>query len=164
VAPFRIRIDARDWFRDLRDVEKSFRTDFDAFYFCFIAGVSSGQKQSATSAETAELVDNFPDRYGGRGKLLVALFLAQELHEFGILVQDKRAVHTAVARLVNPTAPNHLSDEGVRQFNKYAHGGFDVLLDWFDDRPRSLDSFLRLFKRRMDSVLETSVDMSSKAL
>lgn len=153
MAPFRIRIDARDWFRGLLDTEKTFKTDFDAFYFCFVAGITGGQKKSAVSSETAELVDYFPDRYAGRSKLIVALFLTQELRELGVTMDEKKAVHTAIAALVNPQAANHLSDEGVREFNRYAHGGYDVLLDWFDDRPRSIDNFLRTFKRNNDASL-----------
>jgi hypothetical protein len=42
-----------------------------------------------------------------------------------------------------------LSDEGVREFNKYSHGGYEVLLDWFDDRPRALETFLRAFHRKV---------------
>lgn len=42
-----------------------------------------------------------------------------------------------------PDAP-YLSGEGVREFNKYAHGGHEVLLEWFEYRPRSLETFLLL--------------------
>lgn len=151
MAPFRIRKDAREWFRELRQVERVFKTDFDAFYFCFIAGIAAGQKESVQVADTAELVDYFPDRYAGRSKLLVSLFLAQELRQLGVTMAEKRAVHQAIASLVNPMAANHLSDEGVREFNSYSWGGYEVLLGWFDDRPRTLDTFLRTFKLRTDS-------------
>ncbi len=150
--PFRIRESARTWFKELRD-EKTFRTDFDSFYFCFMAGIAKRQKQTVASDETAELVDYFPDRYGMRSKLLVALFLTRELQELGVTMVEKGAVHSAIAGLVNPSNPNHLSDAGVREFNRYAHGGFDVLLDWYDDRPRALDTFLLTFKQRIDVAL-----------
>jgi hypothetical protein len=39
----------------------------------------------------------------------------------------------------------------MREFSKYAHGGFEVLSEWFDDRPRSLETFLRAFKRKVDT-------------
>jgi hypothetical protein len=149
--PFRIRENARGWFKELRD-EKLFRTDFDAFYFCFMAGIAMRRKQTVPSEETAELVYYFPDRYAMRSKLLVALFLTRELQELGVTMSEKGAVHAAIAGLVNPEAQNHLSDTGVREFNRYAHGGYDVLLDWYDDRPRSLDTFLLVFKQRIDKV------------
>lgn len=151
MQPFRIREDARTWFKDLR--EKSFKTDFDSFYFCLMAGIASKRKQTVPLDSTAELVAYFPDRYSGRGKLLIALFLTCELRQLGVTMSEKRAVHSAIAQLVSPEAPNFLSDDGVREFNKYAHGGYEVLLEWFDDRPRSLETFLRIFKRKVDASL-----------
>jgi hypothetical protein len=150
---FRIREDARTWFRDLRETEKSFKIDFDSFYFCFMAGIAAKRKQSTAIEATAELIAYFPEKYSPRGRLLVTLFLARELEFLGVTMDEKRDVHATIAKLVNPDAPNHLSDDGVREFNKYAHGGFDVLLDWFDDRPRTLDSFVRGFKLRIDTEL-----------
>ncbi|WP_266029791.1 hypothetical protein [Brucella intermedia] len=151
MQPFRIRSDARLWFKDLR--EKAFKTDFDSFYFCFMAGITAKRKQSVPLDETAELVSYFPDRYNARGKLLVGLFLTRELEALGVTMQDRREVHSTIAQLVTPDAPNFLSDNGVREFNKYAHGGYEQLLDWFDDRPRSLETFLRAYKRRVDAGL-----------
>ena len=84
--------------------------------------------------------------------MLVALFLASELKELGVSLSEKRDVHAAIARLVTPESTNVLSGEGVREFNKYAHGGYEVLLDWFDDRPRDLPTFLRAFKQKMDGA------------
>jgi hypothetical protein len=156
MQPFRIRADARTWFKELR--EKSFKTDFDSFYFCFMAGIIAKRKQAMLLDDTAELVAYFPDRYSGRGKLLVALFLTRELEQLGVTMNEKAAVHSAIAQLVNPEAPNFLSDDGVREFNKYAHGGYDVLLDWFDDRPRSLETFLRTYKRKVDASLAYTME------
>ena len=147
---FRIRKDARDWFKDIRD---DLALDFDAFYFCFLAGISETRKKDAMTSETAELVENFPGAYRNRGRLLVGLFLSHELDYLGVAMNEKKSVHAEIARLVQPEAPNYLSDEGVREFNRYAHGGFEVMLDWFDDRPRSLETFLRAFKRKVDAAV-----------
>jgi len=145
---FRIRKDARDWFRDIRG---DLALDFDAFYFCFIAGISERRKKDATTGETAELVENFPGAYKSRGRLLVGLFLSRELEYLGVGMNEKKTVHSEIARLVQPEAPNYLSDEGVKEFNKYSYGGYEVLLDWFDDRPRSLETFLRSFRQSVES-------------
>ena len=146
---FAIRKEARNWFRDIRT---DLAVDFDAFYFCFIAGIAAKRKKDVLAAETATLVENFPGPYKNRGRLLIGLFLSRELDYLGVAMTEKKAVHGAISRLVQPEAPNYLSDDGVREFNKYAHGGYEVLLEWFDDRPRSLDTFLRAFKRKVDSI------------
>ena len=147
---FAIRKEARKWFEDIR--HEGLDLDFDAFYFCFIAGITAARKKNVPAANTAGLVDYFPDKYKNRGKLLIALFLSRELDLLGIKMNERKSVHDAIANFVKPDAPNHLSDEGVREFNRYAHGGYDVLLDWFDDRPRSLETFLRMFRRKVNEV------------
>ena len=127
--------------------------DFDIFYFCFIAGIKeSRKKKDVISSETAALVDNFPGAYKNRGRLLVALFLSKELECLGVTIEERENVHRAIANLVNTNAPNYLSDNGVREFNRYAHGGYDVLREWFDDRPRTLDFFLCWFHRNIRDI------------
>lgn len=155
---FRIIRDARKWFRDIREEltappGKAPSPDFDAFYFCFIAGVTEMRKKDVSSGETAELVDYFPGPYKNRGRLLVSLFLSKELEYLGVSLIERDTVRKEISRLVQPDAPNHLSDEGVREFNKYAHGGYEVLLDWFDDRPRVLETFLRVFRKKIETAL-----------
>lgn len=155
---FRIRRDARDWFKDIKNNLTAppgtpLAPDFDAFYFCFIAGIAEMRKKDTPTGETAELVENFPGPYRSRGRLLVGLFLSKELEYLGVDLTEKQTVHAKISRLVQPEASNFLSDEGVREFNKYAHGGYEVLLDWFDDRPRALETFLRAFRQKVGTAL-----------
>lgn len=150
---FAIRKEARDWFRDIRDNLAALpgtasAPDFDAFYFCFIAGVTAMRKKDVPAAETAALVESFPGPYKKRSRLLVALFLSRELEYLGVTMDEKKTVYAAISKLVEPGTLHFLSDDGVREFNKFAHGGYEVLLDWFDDRPRSLETFLRAFRRK----------------
>lgn len=48
-----------------------------------------------------------------------------------------------------------LTDRDVGEFNTYAYAGFDVQI-WFDDRPRTIDIFLRTFKRKIAVELDRS--------
>ena len=159
---FAIRNDARKWFRDIRDHFSApsgsvSAPEFDAFYFCFMAGIMTGRKGDISASETSALVENFPGPYKNRGRLLVALFLSRELDYLGVTMAEKTLVRDEISRFVRPETPNYLSDEGVREFNRYASGGYDVLRDeWFaDDRPRSLETFLREFKRKMNETRMT---------
>lgn len=147
MSPFRLREDARKWFSDIR---ANFTADFDSYYFCLMAGIACGRKETVPQQDTAELVDNFPGRFRNRGKMLVTLFLSKELQLLGIDTSEKAAMHAAISRLVLPGSPSSLSEAGVKEFNRYANGGFEVLLDWFDEKPRSLEAFLPLFKRQLD--------------
>jgi len=87
---------------------------------------------------------------------LVALFLSAELNELGVDMKQRDLVNEEISKLVSPNTQSYLSDLGMREFNKYVYGGFNVLLDWFDDRPRSLETFLLNFKNELDKALNSS--------
>lgn len=152
MADFRLRTDARKWFSELRD-NRAFRVDFDIFYFCFMAGIAGGHKPQVQQSETAQLVDYFPERYRGRREQIVAMFLARELQELAVDSTQKEIVNSAISKLIDPHAQNFLSDEGVKLFNNYANGGYELLIGWFDDKPRQLDTFLRAYKRFIDETV-----------
>ena len=62
---FFIRKDARNWFKGIKSDLTALRgtpsaPDFDAFYFCFMAGIAAGRKKDVPASEVADLVDNFP--------------------------------------------------------------------------------------------------------
>ena len=144
---FTIRNSARDWFQGIRG-ELEF--DFDMHYFCFIAGITELRKADVTSNETRDIVRNFPGTYSKRGRLIVALFLSRELAYMGITIEERNTVYNAISKLVKPDAQNYLSDEGTQEFNKFAHGGFDVLAqEWFDEPPRFLHDFLPTFHQKI---------------
>ncbi len=144
---FSMRNSARDWFEGIRG---ELDVDFDSHYFCFIAGVTELRKANATFNETRDVVRNFPGTYSKRGRLIVALFLSRELDYLGITIEERNTVYNAISKLVRPDAPNYLSDEGTQEFNKFAHGGFDVLAqEWFVEPPRFLHDFLPTFRNRV---------------
>ena len=154
---FFIRKKARRWFRDIRGEFNALpgaraAPDFDAFYFCFIAGITMNRKESLPPEGTAQLVPGFPEAYKSRGGLLVSLFLSHELKSRGVDPTERQRVRDVLSELVQSQSQNFLSDDGVREFNKYSFGGFDVLLDWFDDRPISLETFLQAFKHKIDGT------------
>ena len=133
MSPFRLSLEARAFFKHLRD-SNVFKTEFDSFYFCFVTGIANRIKVPLNANETAELVNYFPDRYRNRGKLLVALFLKTELELLGISMEDRNIVRKEISRLVATDSPSYLSEEGVREFNYFSHGGYEHINDWFADR------------------------------
>lgn len=158
---FILRKDARDWFDPLHQslvaphgVAQAWY--FDAFYFCFIAGIVSGRKAPAlpTGDDRIAVVEQFPGPYKTRGRLLVSVFLAHELASLGVSMDDKQMVREAVSRLVDPHSPNYLTGDGVQELSKYAAGGFDALTEWFDHKPLFLHDFLQMFKQFVDEALE----------
>jgi len=55
---------------------------------------------------------------------------------------------------VEPHSICGLSNEGERLMNRYANRGFEILKEWFEERPRNLEIFLPLYKRKLDEVLQ----------
>lgn len=151
---FRLREDARTWFKTLRDRERGLQIDFDSYYFCFIAGIAAKQKKDIAPSDATDILDYFPEHYRHRARHMVTLFLARELELLGVSMSEKKTMHAQISRLIRPDSPSFLSDEGMREFNRYANAGFEVLADWFDDRPRRLETFLRGFKARLDQLLD----------
>lgn len=155
MADFRILKDARPWFKDLYSKEEGLVIDFEIYYFCLMAGLASGKKRSdLTTTETTELVQHFPGRYKDRGKIIVSLFLARYLASFGVTLTDKKSAHNQISKLISPTSPNYLSDEGMKELNKYAAAGYDEIIGWFEDRPRTLESFLRTFALKIATQVQ----------
>ena len=152
--PFRLREEARDWFKGVRtDLE----VDFDAYYLCVLAGLATSRKAAELpTAQTAELTDDFPGPYRQNGRMIIALFLTRELKLLGVSYAERTTLHREVQRLVNPLSASHLSDDGMREMNKYAWEGLDVLKEWFEDRPRALETFLPEYKCRIDKAADSS--------
>lgn len=143
--PFRLRRDTRTWFKD---ISKEFELDFDMYYLCLIAGISAGgRKADIKTSDTTELVDTFPGSYREKSRIIIALFLAGEIDRVGISSDDREAMHAQIRELVDPRTPSQLSDEGMRIMNQISYGGFDLLTEEFDDRPRSLETFLVAYSR-----------------
>jgi hypothetical protein len=148
--PFRLLKDARPWFKG---IEKELTLDFDMYYFCVMAGLAAGRKRFSQGEEATDLAQDFPGEYRPRGRVIVALLLAKELRALGINFKERTTLHREISKLIDPLSSAHLSSAGMEEMNRYSYGGFDVLTEWFDDRPRHLETFLPQFKKYLTSVL-----------
>jgi len=143
MATFRLRNKAKEWFKKL-SLSKS--PDFDAYYFCLMAGLTAGTTDpNVSTSTTSELVEYFPDRYGKDRELIIAYFLSRELRKLRVELSEREALNRTVSSLVDPQSNSRLSEEGVKRMNEYAAGGYDVLLQHFDSPPQHLETFLIQF-------------------
>jgi hypothetical protein len=147
--PFRLRNDARTWFRH---IEAELTLDFDIYYLCLMAGLVARRKVAVSSSETTELVRDFPGDYRQRGRLIVAALLMVELEVLGIDMSEREAVNSAISHLVDSQDSAHMSPEGMAVMNEYSNGGYEVLTEVFGDQPRGLDTFLPLYKDKLDKL------------
>lgn len=148
--PFKLRRDAKDWFRDLdRDLD----LDWDMYYFCLLAGLAVNKKASKTNDDsTLTIYDRFPKEYKDKSELLLGLFTSVELKARGIDEDNKKQTHEEISSLIEPKSVTGLSSEGLNLMNRYADFGFDTLREWFEDRPRTLEAFLPKFRANIERV------------
>lgn len=142
--PFQLRQGTRDWFSHIKS---DFEVKFDMYYFCLIAGLLEGEKRKVPSDKTSELVSNFPGPYREKGRYIIALFLSRELRSLGIDFSDRETLHSQISRLIDSRATSRLSSEGMRRMNEYSYGGLDVIKEWFEEEPQSLEEFLPRYYR-----------------
>ena len=150
MARFRIRNDARNWFKHIADFEH-FKTEFDQYYFCLMVGFASGR--SSEKGTTAEFVENIVEDYKEASRFLIGLLVMAELKTAGIEIFERESVRDMFRRLVDPHSPNQLTDEGMRRMNAYASGGYDYLSEQREKGPYSGEEFLRDYVKVIEGVI-----------
>lgn len=150
MARFRIRNDARTWFKQIVDFEH-FNTEFDQYYFCLMAGFASGRSNEKGS--TAEFVEPFVEDYKEASRFLIGLLVMAELKTADIEIFERDSVRDMFKRLVDPHSPNQLTDEGMRRMNAYASGGYDYLSEQREKGPYSGEEFLRDYAHLIEGAV-----------
>ncbi|OEK03093.1 hypothetical protein BFP97_16880 [Roseivirga sp. 4D4] len=147
---FRIPNTAKTWFKHIKSKQGSntgFELDFDIHYFCLMAGLHTQRKEDLTASETTEIVQYFPSDYKKDRHLIIALFLKKELEQLGVSLKERKLLNNQLKILISTTSATRLSDQGMRELNKYANGGFRVLQEHFLEPPRTLENFLITFNK-----------------
>jgi hypothetical protein len=145
MAFFKLRSDAESWFSEIGSTSH-FRSKFDVYYFCLMAGFASHRSNEAPidGASTSGFIDYFIDDYKSASLLLIGLLVVAEMKYKGIDIQEKTAVRSLFKELVDANnGNNYLTDHGMKRMNAYASGGFDFLAENRDAKPYSVDEFLR---------------------
>ncbi len=154
---FELRQDAKRWFKAFdKDIKQKNIILFDLYYFCLIPGfVTRRRNIEIHSDDVEEMTRNFPGVFSSRGELLVGLLINTELSRMGIDLNERTSVYRTISELVI-TSPPYLSNEGIKRMNQYAHGGFDVLCERMDERPRSMETFVRKYYRFIQDLKQDS--------
>ena len=155
--PFSLREDAEKWFSEL-DGKEPTKTKFDLYYFCLIAGLSSGRKSDARSLGAREIVGYFLPDYQPAQLLLIGLLVVAEAQKGGIDLSEKDAVRGVFRDLIDPDSHTKLTDEGMRCMNAYASGGYDFLAESRDSKPASPEEFLQDFVQLAAEAVEEGLE------
>ena len=143
MAYFRLRTDAQSWFSKIADTPP-FRTKFDVYYLCLLAGLVSGRATELTGAgnPATDLVEKFVEDYRPASRLIIGLLVTAELRKNGIDVSEKAQVRALFKRLIDSESPNSLTEMGMRRLNAYASGGYEYLAEKKDMKPYTAEEFI----------------------
>lgn len=148
---FRLGKDAKEWFKYIRP---QMDYDFDIYYLCLMVGLKKNQdqKKDISQSDSTELTEDFPGDYRSKGRLIIGLFLLTEIKNLGINIGEREAINKNIRRYLDINSPSKLSNEGIKEMNKYSNGGFEALSEHFEERPRTLEAFLIQYKEYLDSL------------
>lgn len=143
MASFRIREDALKW---LSEVQRTLPSSsiFDLYYFCVMAGLSSGRAEELI-APSHEMVDYFINDYKPAESFVVGMLVVAELKRGRIDLSEEGAVRSVFRNLVDGQGSNPLTAEGMNRLNAYANGGYEYLAEKIEHRPQSAEEFLRFY-------------------
>lgn len=150
MASFRIREDALTW---LSDVQKSLPggSIFDLYYFCAMAGLSSGSREETGSSR--EMVDYFVIDYKPAASFVIAMLVVAELKRGRIALTEEAEVRDMFRGLVDGKGENGLTTEGMNRLNAYANGGYEYLAKNIEQKPQSAEEFLRVYADLIDEAV-----------
>ena len=152
---FQLRRDAEQWFKD---IASHFPLKLDLYYLCLMAGFAARRKSDVESG--TDVLDYFPQDYHSKS-LIVATLISTELAAAGIDVSEKDAVNRTISKLVTHDTQSKLTDEGMRLMNRYASGGFEMLMERFEDRPRTIETFLRTYRSVVEKARAELISSSA---
>ena len=145
---FKLPKEADNWFSYIR---KDLKLDFDVYYFCLMAGLAKGEKE--VNSQTRDLINRFPQEYKAESRIIISLFLKNELDKMGISLGDRKQVHETIRNYIDHSSPSFLSELGQKEINKYCNGGIVVLKTFFDDKPRTIEAFIIKFTKIIEKIM-----------
>jgi hypothetical protein len=157
MAYFRLREDAQSWFSEISG-GPPFRTKFDIYYLCLMAGFASGRATElvGSGAAATDFVEKFVEDYRPSSRLLIGLLVTAELRKSGIDVSEKAQVRSLFKRLVDSESPNSLTDQGMRRLNAYASGGYEYIAEKRDMKPYAAEEFIQGYTALIAEAIESA--------
>lgn len=146
---FRLSQEGEAWFSNVRD-KGPFKSKFDLYYLCLMMGMAAGRKADPAGQE---FIGYFIDDYKSSGRLIAGVLIVAELKGLGIDMTEKSDVRRVIAELLDPNTATGLSDEGMRNLNRFAAGGFAYLSE-NREKPHHADEFIADYRRLLNTAIE----------
>ena len=130
---------------------------FDQYYCCLMVGLDSRHLGRDNELEGEVFVNAYPEDYRAQADIIAGLLVDAELERRDILPDDRASIEGEMVRLLNPTSPTRLSDEGTKLLNLYAAAGFRLVRDRMMP-PASLEEFMVAYHGYWHSDGEPAID------
>lgn len=145
---FRLSKAARAYFRtiDERSSTGKFKTLWDKYYFCLMAGLTRNRLGDDLLGDT-EFETSFIIDYKDQRHQIIASLISAEICRQSIPLDDKDALQKLMLDLLDHTSVTGLSTYGQGIMNRYADGGFHLVREELH-QPYELDVFLRKYHDR----------------
>ena len=127
---FLIHPKSKEFFSTFKSTDNKtpiFKDLFDLYYYCFLLGVSSGEREPSLEG-AYEVTKNWPNSYSGSKLPIINLLIFGYMLENGYEVDNKTFANKILSKLIDHNNKNDLSEEGYKRMNEFAYNGFEILL------------------------------------
>jgi hypothetical protein len=141
------------WFSHLHK-ENALEIQFDNYYLCLMMGFATLRDDQLDGGN--ELIRHFPGQYAGVSKLIIGLLLIAETQKLGKELTNKRDVEFLVNQYLDVSGSGSMNDAGFGRVNDYANGGFNYLVEAYQDKPYHADAFFAWYSAQLQTVTTAS--------
>lgn len=126
---FELSNGAKRYYKAIQDTSISgkFKLEFDFYYLCCVLGMVKGRFPELEDG--TEVTRTFPVEYQNQHYHIIGLLIDAEIRRTGLDVSNRTNLEKFMLKLVSMDNPTHLSDEGEKYLNRYAEGGYQIILE-----------------------------------
>jgi len=126
---FELSNGAQTYYKHIIQRSKSgrFKLQFDFYYLCCILGMLKGKFPQLESGN--EISRTFPNEYYKQRYHIIGLLIDAEIRRTGLDQKNRDNLEKFMLKLVSMDNPTHLSDEGEKYLNRYAEGGYQLIVE-----------------------------------
>jgi len=125
---FRLHKNARKWGYDLvKTANGPIKIEFDLYYIFLLVGLGLGRKEPLESANSEELIRDYPKSYQTQKHKIAMLLLYSDLKASGFDIDNRTAVKSKISETLSAGTQNYLTESAGKLLNNYANGGFEAI-------------------------------------
>lgn len=144
---FKLSDEARAYFRGIEtgSTTGKFPRLWDQYYLLFMVGAL--KRELGDEPEGEVFINEFIAEYHGQRYEILGMLVGAEIERAGVPWDNEGEIREVMLSLLKPGTATLLTDQGAKQMNRYAQGGYEIVAEEIPE-PRQLDDFLQEYHRR----------------